>query len=137
MNIKWLYFILCLWGGMALNAQQTSEDWLQAYNPYWTTQSKNSSESMPCGGGDIGMNVWVENDEVLLYISRSGTFDENNVFMKLGRIRLSLQPNPFKDATFRQELKLREGYVEIEAMKNGKRTVVELSLIHISEPTRP
>jgi len=72
MNIKWLYFILCLWGGMALNAQQTSEDWLQAYNPYWTTQSKNSSESMPCGGGDIGMNVWVENDEVLLYISRSG-----------------------------------------------------------------
>lgn len=126
MNIKWLYFILCLWGGMALNAQQTSEDWLQAYNPYWTTQSKNSSESMPCGGGDIGMNVWVENDEVLLYISRSGTFDENNVFMKLGRIRLSLQPNPFKDATFRQELKLREGYVEIEAMKNGKRTVVEV-----------
>ena len=26
----------------------------------WTTQSKNSSESMPCGGHDVGMNVWVE-----------------------------------------------------------------------------
>ena len=26
----------------------------------WRTPSKNSSESMPCGGGDIGMNVWVE-----------------------------------------------------------------------------
>lgn len=126
MNIKWFYFILCLWGGISLNAKQTSEDWLQSYNPCWTTQSENSSESMPCGGGDMGMNVWVENDEVLLYVSRSGTFDENNVFMKLGRIRLSLQPNPFKDATFRQELKLREGYVEIEAVKNGKRTVVEV-----------
>lgn len=41
--------------------------------PYtWTTQSKNSSESMPCGGGDIGMNVWVENGDVLVYMSRSG-----------------------------------------------------------------
>ena len=29
----------------------------------WTTPSKNSSESMPCGGGDIGMNVWVENGD--------------------------------------------------------------------------
>ena len=24
----------------------------------WTTQSRNSSESMPCGGHDIGMNIW-------------------------------------------------------------------------------
>ena len=32
-----------------------------AYNVVWTTQSKNSSESMPLGGGDIGLNVWVEN----------------------------------------------------------------------------
>ena len=27
-----------------------------------------------CGGGDIGMNVWVENDDVLFYLSRSGSF---------------------------------------------------------------
>lgn len=29
-------------------------------NVVWNTSSRNSSESMPCGGGDIGMNVWVE-----------------------------------------------------------------------------
>lgn len=27
-------------------------DWLDAYNVVWTTQSKNSAGSMPCGGGD-------------------------------------------------------------------------------------
>lgn len=99
---------------------------LQNYNPVWTVQSKNSSESMPCGGGDIGMNVWVENNEVLLYLSRSGTFDENNVFLKLGRIRLNLYPNPFEGAVFRQELKLHDGYVEIEAVKNNKRMSIEI-----------
>ncbi len=39
------------------------------YNVRWTTQSANSSESMPCGGGDIGLNVWVENGEILFYLS--------------------------------------------------------------------
>ncbi|MDE5571054.1 MAG: hypothetical protein K2I86_03230 [Prevotella sp.] len=32
----------------------------------WTSPSKNSSESMPCGGGDVGMNVWVQNGAVLV-----------------------------------------------------------------------
>ena len=72
-------FLLSLFSfseGMAQN------DWLKSYNPCWTEQSKNSSESMPCGGGNIGMNVWVENNDVLFYLSQSGTFDENNVFIK-------------------------------------------------------
>ncbi|RYD72996.1 MAG: hypothetical protein EOP55_17855, partial [Sphingobacteriales bacterium] len=47
-------------------------------NVIWTSQSHNSSESMPVGGGDIGLNLWVEKGEVYLYLSRSGTFDENN-----------------------------------------------------------
>ncbi|NDV82019.1 DUF5703 domain-containing protein [Bacteroides sp. 51] len=82
----------------------------------WNTLSKNSSESMPCGGGDIGMNVWVENGDLLFYISRSGTFDEHNCMLKQGRIRLRLSPNPFTDNNdFRQELKLNDGYVEIAA----------------------
>ena len=71
---------------------------------------------MPCGGGDIGMNIWVEDGDVMFYVSRSGTFDENNCQLKQGRVRLRLSPNPFKDAKdFRQELKLKDGYVEIAA----------------------
>ena len=49
--------------------------WGQPANLVWNIQSRNASESMPCGGGDIGMNVWVENDDVLFYLSRSGSFE--------------------------------------------------------------
>ena len=38
--------------------------WGQPANLVWNIQSRNASESMPCGGGDIGMNVWVENERV-------------------------------------------------------------------------
>lgn len=87
---------------------------LDSYNVVWNTQSKNASESMPCGGGDIGLNIWVENGDILFYLSRSGTFDENNQFLKLGRMRLHFTSNPFNDdAHFRQELKLKEGLVNI------------------------
>ena len=90
--------------------------WSQHANVIWNTPSRNSSESMPCGGGDIGMNIWVEEDDILFYLSRSGTFDENNCQLKQGRFRIRLFPNPFKDAKdFRQELKLKDGYVEVSA----------------------
>lgn len=87
---------------------------LEHYNVIWNTPSRNALESMPCGEGDIGMNVWVENGDLLIYLSRSGTFDELNSFPKLGRLRFSLDPNPFLEyQDFKQELKLEEGEVEI------------------------
>lgn len=90
--------------------------WLSATNVVWTTPSRNSSESMPCGGGDIGMNVWVEDGDLLFYLSRSGTFDANNCQLKQGRFRVRLSPNPFRDAkNFYQELKLNDGFVEVGA----------------------
>lgn len=79
----------------------------------WTTQSRNSSESMPVGGGDIGLNVWVESGQLYLYLSRSGTFDENNTLLKLGRVKVKLSPNPFAGKTFKQELILKDGYVQL------------------------
>ena len=51
-------------------------DYLGQYNVAWTTQSKHAGESMPVSGGDIGLNVWVENDELLLYMGRAGCRDE-------------------------------------------------------------
>src|SRR6186713_3106411 len=62
-------------------------DELSKCNITWNTQRQNAAESMPCGGGDIGLNVWVEKGELLCYLSKSGTFDENNTFLKLGRVR--------------------------------------------------
>lgn len=93
---------------------------LNNYNPIWHTQSNNSSESMPLGGGDIGVNVWVEKGDLYFYFSRSGTFDEHNTLLKLGRVKVSLTPNPFQDNEgFHQELVLKDGYVTI-AQNNSK-----------------
>ena len=82
----------------------------------WTSPSHNSSESMPCGGGDIGMNVWVEQGDILFYVTRSGSFDENNTLLKAGRFRIHLSSDPFTNAKdFRQVLHLSDGSIEISA----------------------
>ncbi|WP_346860760.1 DUF5703 domain-containing protein [uncultured Draconibacterium sp.] len=99
---------------------------LESYNQVWDLQSQNSSESMPCGGGDIGLNVWVENGDVFFYIARSGTFDENNGMPKLGRVRLKLSPNPFDNGTFKQELNLQSGSVKITGEKGDQSTEIEI-----------
>ncbi len=93
----------------------------------WITPSKNSSQSMPCGGGGIGLNVWVENGDILFYMSRSGTFDENNTMLKQGRIRLRLSPNPFAGSKdFRQQLNLQDGSLEITSQRTKIRLWVDV-----------
>ena len=67
---------------------------------------------MPCGGGDVGMNVWVEQGDILFYLSRSGCFDENNTLLKLGRFRIHLS-EPLNLKTFRQQLVLKDGYCQV------------------------
>ena len=114
---KAFFAITLLCAASTLTKAQNISD----YNVVWNSQSANSSGSMPLGGGDIGCNVWVENNDLMLYIGRSGTFDENNSMLKLGRVRLNIYPNPFANpATFKQELKLKEGYIEISGDNNTK-----------------
>lgn len=90
---------------------------LDRYNVVWTTPSQNAAGSMPIGNGEVGLNVWVEeNGDLLFYIARTDSWSECNRLLKLGRIRVSLSPNPFaKGQPFRQELKLRDGQIIITA----------------------
>ena len=90
------------------------------YQTVWNSPSKNASESMPLGGGDIGCNVWVESGEIFLYLQRSGCFDETGEYLKLGRIRLSLSPDPFDNYySFQQELQLKDGYITIHSQNQA------------------
>jgi hypothetical protein len=108
---------------------------LSSYNIVWNSQSVNAAGSMPVGGGDVGLNVWVENNDLLFYIGRSGTFDENNHMLKLGRVRVRLDPNPFGDKSkFRQELKLQDGYVEITGKAAGKVSAMIRIWVEIYRP---
>ena len=98
----------------------------QNYDLVWTTPSANAGASMPCGGGDIGMNIWVENGDLLIYVARSGNLDENNGLLKTGRLRIRLSPNPFTGKDFRQQLHLRKGYVTIHGADNGVTATMQI-----------
>ena len=120
------FFILSCWSATAQPADYV-----------WKSASKNASESMPCGGGDIGMNVWSEGGDVLFYLSRSGCFDENNTLLKQGRFRISLSPGLDMNQ-FRQILHLNEGYVEVT---DGLTSIqlwadVQKPVVHVDFETR-
>jgi hypothetical protein len=99
---------------------------LLSNNIIWTSQSKNAAESMPVGGGDVGVNVWVEKGQLYLYIAQSGAFDENNSLLKAGRIKLNLSPNPFAGKSFKQELKLKDGYVQLAGADAQLNAIVKI-----------
>lgn len=96
-------------------------DELEPYNVVWDSPGKGPAGSMPIGNGEIGLNVWVEEEgDIVFYISRTDAWSEACRLLKLGRIRVSLSPNPFvKGAPFRQELRLRDGCIEMTAGKGG------------------
>lgn len=89
---------------------QNGIDRLTRYNVAWDSPGERSINSMPLGNGDIGLNVWADkNGDVLIYISKTDAFDNMNRLVKLGRIRLSVSPNPFTESkAFHQTLHLSE-----------------------------
>lgn len=115
-------------------------------NVVWDSPSKNSSGSMPIGNGDVGLNVWVEeNGDLLLLISKTDAWCENSRLLKVGRVRIALSPSPFvKGQPFKQELKLRDGRIEITGGPTGAATVARVwvdanrPVIHVeSDGPRP
>jgi hypothetical protein len=87
---------------------------LSLYNVVWDTRSKDSFGSMPLGNGDIGMNVWIEeNGDLLFYISKVDAFDAQHTLPKLGRVRLRILP-ALAERSFLQTLNLEDGSVVIQ-----------------------
>ena len=97
---NFLGILLCL-----LLANTAQADWLEQYNIVWDSPSTNATGSMPLAGGNLGLNVWVEGDDLLFYIGSPDSRIENQKLVKLGRVRLSFSSSPFRK-NFRQELDL-------------------------------
>ena len=97
-------------------------------NVTWTTPGKSAADSMPLGNGSLGINLWVEGGgDLLFYLSRNDAYSEVSQLCKVGKVRVSLSPNPFAaGAPFRQELKLREGICEITAGPPDKRVTLKV-----------
>lgn len=101
---------------------------LDRYNVVWDSPSRDTWGTMPCGNGDIGLNVWVnEKGDLLFYIGKTDSWDDNSRLVKVGRVRISLNPNPFSSGRFfRQTLNLRQGTIEITFGQGRERTDIRV-----------
>jgi len=100
---------------------------LARYDLVWNSPSKDAAGSMPIGNGEVGLNVWVEPDgDLLFYVARTDAWSECNRLLKLGRVRLSLSPNPFASGQpFQQALKLGQGQILVRAGDASLRVFVD------------
>ncbi len=88
---------------------------LKQCNVIWDSPSVNSSGSMPIGNGDVGMNVWVEeNGDLLFFISKTDSWSDAGRLLKLGQVRVRLNPS-LAARPFRQELQLENGQIIIKS----------------------
>jgi len=108
--------------------KKTSINTLDDCNVIWNFPSQNSLGSMPAGNGDIGINLWVEeNGDLLFYLSKTDAWSENARLLKLGKVRLSLSPNPFQSGKpFSQELILKDGLIHIEAGEQEEKITIDV-----------
>jgi alpha-L-fucosidase 2 len=106
--------------GAAQGAEFNPISSLASNNVTWTVPGPTSSQSMPIGNGETGLNVWAEtNGDVAFYIGKTDTWNQDvhgdQGLMKVGGMRLSLNPSPLiAGAPFSQTLRLREGEIVIQ-----------------------
>ena len=140
---KIFWTVFC--GTLLLAAQNLSASLdIEKCNVVWNSPGKNASDSMPAGNGEVGINLWVEEGgDLQFYISRTDSWSEACRLLKLGKVRISLSPNPFlKGNFFVQKLNLKEGCIEISAGKKSEeikiKTFVDANapLVHIVGESR-
>ena len=87
------------------------------YDVVWSSPSKDATGVMPIGNGDIAAGVYaIENGDLYLLLAKNDAFNYMGDIYKTGRVRISLNPNPFeKGNAFRQTLDLSSGSIRIEA----------------------
>jgi hypothetical protein len=95
---------------------------LRRFDVAWDRPGSDAQDSMPLGNGDIGLNVWTEQatGSICFYIGKTDAWDETGRLLKLTKVRVKLDPNPFlAGAPFLQKLNLAEGAIEIAAGKGA------------------
>ena len=111
-------FVVVFFCCFGLAKEKTTYDFndIQTYNVTWDSPSKDCSGSMPIGNGNIGLNVWVEeNGDLLFYIGKTDAWGDNARLLKIGKVRIRLKPNPLQaDSLFRQTLDLKKGQITVE-----------------------
>ena len=101
---------------------------LDDYNVTWDSPSADHHGSMPLGNGDIGLNARVTPEgDVQFFISKTDAWDDYGRLVKVGAVRVHLEPNPFaENPPFRQTLSLRDATLKVEAGEGPGRVSVQV-----------
>ncbi|MGE5293779.1 MAG: DUF5703 domain-containing protein, partial [Solirubrobacterales bacterium] len=101
---------------------------LDSYNVTWDSPSVDHHGSMPLGNGDIALNAWVTPaGDIQFLIGKSDAWDDNGRMVKVGAVRVHLEPNPFEDnPPFRQTLSLRDATLKVQAGDGPRRVGVRV-----------
>jgi alpha-L-fucosidase 2 len=139
MNSFPLVLILLSFAATAIAAPSDGNPFIAGNDVTWTTLGNNENDSMPIGNGDLAANVWIEqNGDIVLLIAKSDAWSEDGELLKLGRVRISLEPNPFvNSASFTQTLRLETGDVELHSGNNFARIWVDANnpVVHVQVQT--
>lgn len=128
---------------LALLAALQAPAALDAYDLVFLTPSEDAAGSVPLGADGLGLNAWVEpNGDLVLLIARNDSFSEASRLLKIGRVRLRMDPPLRTGAGFSSRLALREGAwivraegVEVVVFVEADRPVVRI-LGRTEAPTR-
>jgi alpha-L-fucosidase 2 len=101
---------------------------MEDYNVIWDSPSKDFNGSMPLGNGDIGINAWVEaGGDLQFYISKTDAWDDYGRLVKIGKVRVRLEPNPFVEGrSFKQTLQTHNATLQIEAGEGQRKVEVRV-----------
>jgi alpha-L-fucosidase 2 len=101
----------------------------------WGSLGKDENDSMPIGNGDLAANVWTEkNGDIVLLLAKADAWSGLGQLLKLGRVRVHLDPNPFSGAPdFAQILEPEKGVIEIKSGNNHVRIWIDANnpVVHV------
>ena len=76
---------------------------------------------MPMGNGDIGANLWVDQQGLLqFFISKTDAYSEIGRLLKIGKIAIRIRPDVLDANSFSQTLDLEKGIINIKGQAGDK-----------------
>ena len=110
--MKTVVAVMCAMIGMSMAGPS-----MTPYQVIWQSPSTDHTGQMPLGNGDIAAGVCaIQDDALYVLLSKNDAFNYNGDIFKTGRVKVSLEPNPFASGKpFKQTLDLETGSVLIHA----------------------
>ena len=79
-------------------SERKPQEMVSRYDYRFRGLMSSGEQSIPVGNGEIGANVWVEEDGLHLLLSRVDSFSEQYRLLKTGHLLVRMNPNPFGPA---------------------------------------